>query len=379
MGDDPIATVPDYCFIDTPPAYRLSSFERYTLVGGAELERSLIWLAKKFDQFEYLERFGDFPIGELTKAASFYGGLAREECYVAPTAVPDSRIYHIHGLGDGNIVDIVFPSQYKVQWSEVAERYDSYDSNQKVYARMWKHDHQAPATIVAIHGWTMGDQRLNALAFQPGFFYRLGFDVLLVELPFHGRRSVRTGSGRGIAKDLFPSSDFGVTNEAIFQSIYDLRQVHLFLRDFGAENIGLMGMSLGAYLGGLWSSLDKLAFCISLVPVASMSQLAHDVLVTRGSVEQLEKDGYSRDLLDQLFKIHSPMSYQVRVPKDRLFIVAGEGDRVVPADQPKLLWQHWGEPEMYWFRGGHFAHFKKSRAFRKMVEFFKSLGYFVGG
>jgi hypothetical protein len=49
------------------------------------------------------------------------------------------------------------------------------------------------------------------------------------------------------------------------------------------------------------------------------------------------------------------------LPKDRLMIVAGLGDRMAPPEQSELLWEHWGRPEIHWFPGSHLLHFGRGR------------------
>ena len=36
-----------------------------------------------------------------------------------------------------------------------------------------------------------------------------------------------------------------------------------------------------------------------------------------------------------------------------LILFAGVADRLVPPDQPRDLWRHWGRPRIVWYQGGH--------------------------
>ncbi len=49
------------------------------------------------------------------------------------------------------------------------------------------------------------------------------------------------------------------------------------------------------------------------------------------------------------------MTYPALIPKDRLFIFAGTGDRMSPPKQAIELWKHWNEPEIAWFDVNHMA------------------------
>ena len=51
---------------------------------------------------------------------------------------------------------------------------------------------------------------------------------------------------------------------------------------------------------------------------------------------------------------------------ERLFILAGRGDRVTPPAQAEALWQHWRRPEIHWFAGSHLAQIGRGDGFRKL-------------
>ena len=195
-SDKKVIEAADYCFLDTPSADRLSKFERLTLVGGAELDRALAAIAAQFSQVNFQTQIVELDIGLISEAAQFYSkpGWLQDPAsfFVAPQAVPTVREVGVHGLSDGQIIDLSFPSSYQVQKSDFENEYRGYSENLTVHARMWKHSTPAPATMVTLHGWSMGDQRLNSLAFLPGVFYQMGLDVVMLELPYHGRRTPKS-------------------------------------------------------------------------------------------------------------------------------------------------------------------------------------------
>ena len=41
------------------------------------------------------------------------------------------------------------------------------------------------------------------------------------------------------------------------------------------------------------------------------------------------------------------------MPQEHRAIFAGVGDRLVPPDQVRDLWRHWGEPRIAWYQGSH--------------------------
>ena len=365
----------DFCFLDADPKYRLSKFERLTITGGQDLEKALGWMAKQFSSFSYADQLSDFDldIEHLSELAGFYGSKELKKdpsiFFKHPNELVQVELRPVHGLPDGEIVDIRYPSAYKPQYPGFEEQYNQYAENKFVNARYWKHKEGNRPTMIAIHGWAMGDQRINSLVFLPGYFYQLGMDVVLFELPYHGRRKPNVAG----EEFLFPSTHVVRTNEAMAQAISDLRQLEEFLRATGITTIGAAGMSLGGYTASLWASMDYLSFCIPIVPMSSMAEMCWDILSKEGVLSALKDEGLTHNLMRDIYHVHSPLSFAPKISPDRAMIIAGLGDMIVPPRQPKMLWEHWRYPDLNWFSGGHIAQLKRSEAFYKIVEFFREL------
>lgn len=356
--------IADYCVIGTDPQHRLSNFERLTLLGGQDLDKALVWIAKQFSAFTIENKIVDFNLAKIKAAQAYYSKLSAETFFNLDSKVPEYKIQPVHGFSDGQILDLKFQSSYQPINPEFNTEYLNYKENHTVHARIWKHKKPAKATMIAIHGWTMGDQRLNALAFLPGFFYSFNMDVVMFELPYHGRRASAGASG-----SLFPSLNMNLTNEAMAQTICDLRQVKNYLLQENTQNIGLMGMSLGAYAASLWANLDRAAFCIPIVPLVSMAEIVWDVLNKQASISPDMLMQLSFADFQQIYAIHCPLNYKSKIDHKNLMIVAGLGDTIVPAAQPHILWEHWNRPRICWASGGHGASFEKTNLFYEMNAF----------
>lgn len=373
-------TPSDYCFLDTAPGYRLTQFERLTLTGGEELSRAVDWLARQFSTISSGIHLGRVDASRVVGAAGFYsqGRWADDpESFFADSHDSgELKIVPVHGLSDGQVLDLEFPSTYQPRNPDYVSDFERFSENRTVYARVWKHHGRGRATILAIHGWTMGDQRLNSLAFLPGVFYDLGLDVAMIELPFHGRRRP-VGDNR--ASFLFPDADVVRANESVAQAISDLRQLRKRLETLGFCNVGCVGMSLGGYVGALWASLDPLAFCVPVVPLVSMDEMVWTVLESRPELCAGADGSVTFELLADVFRVHSPLRFQPKLPPERILIIAGKGDQIVHAHQSKLLWRHWGKPAIQRFSGGHVTHFGRARAIKSVIGFLASLGYVPEG
>jgi pimeloyl-ACP methyl ester carboxylesterase len=367
----------DYCILDTSPEYRLSRFERLTLTGGAELEKAISWVVRQLGRLHPEPSLSDFSVSDALVASEFYRAepfaTNPQIFYEAPSGGGEVKQTEVHGLEDGKILDLEYWSCYRPNNPAFATEFSRFKENQRVHVRYWRHDSAPTGTMIAVHGWTMGDQRLNSLAFLPGVFYRLGLNVALIELPFHGRRKPLRVKGDASEEIMFPSSHLVRTNECMGQIISDLRQLREFLREDAGEEIGVIGMSLGGYIGALWSSLDLLSFCIPVVPMVSMSDIAWEFLSRDSHFRIFKKQGLTQELLESIYRLHCPLTYELQLKRERTLIIAGSDDRIVPATQPRALQKHWGMPAIHWMDGGHLAHFKRSRAFITIVQFLRGL------
>ena len=86
------------------------------------------------------------------------------------------------------------------------------------------------------------------------------------------------------------------------------------------------------------------------------------------------KAGITEDLLVDAFAVHAPTTRPSRVARDRLFVIAGRGDRITPPEQAEALAEHWGV-EIRWFDGGHLAQVGRGDALRDVRRSLGALGW----
>jgi dienelactone hydrolase len=224
----------------------------------------------------------------------------------------------------------------------------------------WMHGPQAPrATVVALHGFTMGRPRLDALVLFAWHWYRLGLDVALVTLPHHGERTPPDARFSGQS---FAVPDVGRLANAVRQAVFEIRTVMEWAREQAPAPVGLTGISLGGYLTALMAGLyDDLDFAVPMLPPVCIGDLAWRFFTRSRHYQGELPPAFSRPELRAAFRAHSPLAHPVRVPKERLMIIAGRGDRIVPPEHPSALWRHWGRPSIHWFSGGHLSPFGRQR------------------
>lgn len=216
----------------------------------------------------------------------------------------------------------------------------------------WVHD-DGPAlgTAIALHGFTMGYPRVDGFALFAAELFRAGLDVALVTLPAHGART--PGDAR-FSGEKFAMPRVDQLNEVMRQAVFEVTAVANWLREQSGAPVGLIGLSLGGYLSALLAGLRRdWSFVVPMVPPVCVGDLAWRFHGRSQRMRRAADLAYTKDELRAAYRVHSPLAHALRVPKERVLIVAGKGDRIVPPEHPHALWQHWGEPEILWYGGSH--------------------------
>ncbi len=234
----------------------------------------------------------------------------------------------------------------------------------------WVHERARPrGTVIALHGFSMGTPRLDAWALFAEDWFRAGLDVALLTLPYHGARTPR---GARFSGQPFAAPDPAALHAAVRRAIYEIHVLRAWLRARTALPVGLLGLSLGGYLAALTAGLvADLDFVIPMVPPVCIGDLAWRFF--SASRRRGAAAAYTRGELRAMYRLHSPLTYPLRIPRERALIIAGRGDRIVPPEHPHALWRHWGEPAIHWFSGSHLTPFPREPMVARAVRHLRDL------
>lgn len=275
-------------------------------------------------------------------------------------------------LSGGVVVSRQFLSNYQ-RYLEIGADTPEYVENERIPVEHWMHEPRRPkATVLALHGFTMGYPGIDAFALMASEWFRRGLDVALMTLPYHGARAPKSARFSGEA---FASPDVGRLNEGVRQAVSDVHLLMNWLRESTRAPVGLLGLSLGGYVSALVAGLTAApAFVVPLVPPVDMADMAWRFYERSRHRERGQEPPLAREHQEAVYRIHSPLTFPLQIPKERALIVAGRGDRVVPAEHPQALWLHWDKPAILWFSGSHVAPFGRSRIIARIVEHLESIG-----
>ncbi|CAN5611169.1 alpha/beta hydrolase [soil metagenome] len=302
---------------------------------------------------------------EVRAALEFYGQLGYldnpERFFTTPPPLTDVTIRPAKTAGR-SYERLTFDSEYQPQPGEPGrERWLGYTANNREYALVLRHPEPRP-WLVCVHGAVMGRGLLDLTLFRAWHLHEnLGLNVVLPVLPMHGPRA--QGLPRGA---VFPGEDVLDDVHATAQAVWDVRRLLSWIRAQEPDSpIGLNSISLGGYITSLVASLEDGLTCAILgVPVADMTRLL-------GRHSGLSRTDPRRDTLalaEPLGQMVSPLSLTPRVPMRGRFVYAGVADQVVhPREQVVRLWEHWGRPEIVWYKGGHTGFFE-SRPVQRFVD-----------
>lgn len=347
----------------------LSSWEGASLSGGDSVARAFRILTRRFMELTSIGMKLEGDILQTRLALDAYADdSAWKLMFAAPLGIPNVPLSLPQTLSHGEIIDMSFESQYRPLYPELAPELETVFENRRVYARMWRHPRgEARGRVIAVHGWMMGDQRVNALALGAGSFFRAGLDVVLIELPLHGRRAANLET-----PPLFPSTQIALTNEAIAQAICDLRTLRQILRQEDELPVGVLGISLGGYLASLWASLDELPFVIAVNPFVSMAEMA--TALTQDGEGDFSGDILGRETLERAFAGHSPLKYYPKTKCEAICLAAAHDDHFIPPEQVEQLCAHFGKPQLNWFSGGHLSDLSRDEIFGPIHRFLLERG-----
>lgn len=274
----------------------------------------------------------------------------------------------------GHVDVLSFESAFKAVNPAMREHYRRFERNRTAWAEHWQHGDRPRPTLIVIHGFTADPYWINSRFLALPWFYEQGYDILLVTLPFHGRRQEKTSpySGHG-----WFSHGFSHMNETMAHAIHDIRVFMDYLEDTGVTKMGVTGISLGGYTTALLASVEERLSCaIPNVPVVSIMDIVLEWMPASWIARiGMKMGGISVTEARHSVAIQSALSFKPAIPHKHLMLIAGAGDRFAPPKHTHLLWEHWKRCRLHWFPGNHLIHLDQGRYLHAMRSFMKHVKF----
>lgn len=255
---------------------------------------------------------------------------------------------------------VSFPSSWQPPTDlPLGEPWNRPDGNGRVHAYLLRHGDRPRPWLLVLHGHRMGEPRDLRLLGSRRLAAELGVDVAHLVLPFHGPRN------RGL-QHTFPGIDPVLNLVGMAQGVHDARSLLALLRREAETPVGVFGISLGGHVAALLAAFDgALAAVVAGVPTADVSMMLADTMAGHWGPEVVERSHVCDPSSRTLSRLVSPLAYPAVLPRDRLFLYAAVGDRLVTPQQALALWRHWDRPAIRWLQGGHILN--NTRAARRFV------------
>ncbi len=228
------------------------------------------------------------------------------------------------------------------------DRWLGYAENRTAHALILRHSRAAP-WLVCVHGFGMGKPAQDLQAFRAAHLHRdAGLNLALFTLPVHGPRAPAGFNGEKF---------FGLSVvdflHAESQAIWDLRRLIAWIRTQDATQVGIFGISLGAYTSALLSAVEPDLSCV-IAGVPPTDMIAHREYLASSAERRLASIAGVDALRDRaVHSVVSPLRMPTLVPHTGRYLFAATGDQFVPIEQVHALWSHWQQPRISWCRGGH--------------------------
>lgn len=313
------------------------------------------------DRIVWLERFA--------KLYAPGDSVANPEVFFPATLPINPQRTRVRKFGrGGSVFDVRWQTTSEPFHSEIAEDYLACTENRTASTRLFLHDDRPRPAVILIHGYLGGSFAWEERMWPIAWLHSIGLDVALAVLPFHGPRSDLSRRGKPPA---FPGSDPRFTIEGFRQAIIDLRALVGLLRDRGSPAVGALGMSLGGYTTSLLATIEPdLAFAVPMIPLASIADFARDQGRLVGTLEQRAAQHAA---LDDALRVVSPFTRPPRIARDRMIVIAGEGDRITPMSHAARVAAHFSAP-LETFHGGHLLQVGRAEGFRSVARMLARAG-----
>lgn len=196
---------------------------------------------------------------------------------------------------------------------------------------------------IVLHGYSMDKETIAEFG---DVLVANGISVLQIDLPYHGEHQSPTMNG-----DTLPTSVDRIV-DAFRYAYADIHSAAKFLKQRGAEEIALVGYSIGAILTLL--SLGKSeAFTTGFAAFGGGS--IADLIQRSPIAEDLRACLDSLDRIDEKLAEFEPCNYAENIQPEKLYMVNGLMDAVVPKQYAEqFLSRMKARPNMNWLEAGHF-------------------------
>jgi len=181
-----------------------------------------------------------------------------------------------------------------------------------------------------------------------------GVPAICMTMPYYGPRRP---DDKTAGKQRFLSMDVASSLDHVRQCVLDARRAVAWLAtqpDVDPAKLGLVGTSLGSFMGGIVAASEPRITSASLLLgggglVDAFAEHPQGAAVFAA----LRVVGLSKATLQGVVARVDPITYAEQLKAKRLLLIAASRDDIVPPVAMRQLWRATGEPKILWYDATH--------------------------
>lgn len=241
---------------------------------------------------------------------------------------------------------VAFPSQVSTP---------EYPQNQIVWAEVFV-PRQVPGkvpAVVILHSW--GVHKPDTELALARTLTKQGMISAVLTLPYHVQR---TPSGY-LSGELMIVADVQRMRETMRQSVLDTMRLIDWLQSqpqVAPDRMGVVGISLGAIIGAVvlgWE--QRLNAGVLILGGANLADILWRSPLTLGVRSELRGKGLNYQQLKEGLDLVEPSRYLSGQYGERVLMINGRYDMVIPRESARALRQSLGEGPILWLNTGHYG------------------------
>ena len=192
-----------------------------------------------------------------------------------------------------------------------------------------------------------------------------GWNAALMHLPYHYSRVPRGHFNGALAL----TSNLPQNAETLRQAVTEVRQLLEYLRRNGCPDFGLIGTSYGGWVGALVSFMEsEFRFVRLLQPIVDIEHAIWESPASTRIRKTLLAAGIERGVSRRHAHLTSPLHGRPTCAGERVLIIGGTYDTIVPASVLRRLAQLWPQSRLVLVEQGHFGYAAMREALRGIAD-----------
>ncbi len=212
-----------------------------------------------------------------------------------------------------------------------------------------RRDHQKPV-VIFLHGWMMEYYLIYETICLT--LAERGLNSIFFELPYHRRRTPE-GSFSG---QYFLLRDLDTTYLALKQSLAEIAGLIGWLRkEAPKRTVGIVGMSLGGWIGGLLTTIEpRLDFAVLAAPAVDPRVMLSDSPLGKNISPHLTRPE-DRQSFQQCCGLTTPSLFSPAIPSEAILLTENVFDCFIPPAIISRLQTRWFGSKRARYRHGHIS------------------------